>query len=302
MKSRLTKPDAALVLIVSLLLLLVAVLGRSLKGDAALLLLPNLSAVVILVVLLELYRRLVELSVGHHRRRTRYYRQIESLFSLFFTLRPSLPLPSTVGRTALPDLLKKITELIFTEKPSLVVEAGSGVSTLVIAYSLRQLGKGHVVSLEHDPKYAAISQSLIASHGLEALATIVHAPLKGFEIEGQQRLWYDTDCLTLAEPIDLLVIDGPPGNLRYPALPLLYKHLRNTATIILDDGRREDERRVVATWEKEFSLSTEFLDTEKGAYVIHKIDPATSAEQAPPPKLLQDGSGSARRQSFQRPR
>jgi hypothetical protein len=58
---------------------------------------------------------------------------------------------------------------------------------------------------------------------------------------------------------------------RYPALPLLYRHLNDSSTIILDDGHREEEKQTVARWEQEFrQLSSEFLDLEKGTYVLHK--------------------------------
>jgi hypothetical protein len=293
MEFRVTKKDGALILIVSILLLVVAVVGWLLLGEAALIILPVLSAILMLVVLLEVYRRLSEELSEKHRsqeyQRNQDYLQIESLFSLFFTLKPSLPLPNTRGWAASPDLLNKIIEVILIEKPSLVMEASSGVSTLVIAYCLKQLGKGKVVSLEHDAKYAAISQNLISFHGLEDIATIVHAPLKGFERNDQKWLWYNTDCLKIDQPIDLLVIDGPPGNIqklsRYPALPLLYRHLNNKSTIILDDGHREDEKKIVALWEKEFNhISTEFLDMEQGAYVIHKNDQAERIFQGTAPK------------------
>jgi predicted O-methyltransferase YrrM len=165
--------------------------------------------------------------------------------------------------------------VIFREKPGLVLEASSGVSTLVIAYGLQQVGQGKVVALEHDAHYAGMSQRLIAFHGLEDIATIVYAPLKGFEHQEQRWLWYNLDGVQIEQPIDLLVIDGPPGDMqplaRYPALPLLYRHLNDSSTIILDDGHREEEKQTVARWEQEFrQLSSEFLDLEKGTYVLHK--------------------------------
>jgi hypothetical protein len=286
MKLRITKKDGALVLIASILLLVVGVIGWLLLGEATLIILPVLSTILILLVLLEVYRNLrKELSDKHRNqehRRNQDYRQIESLFSLFFTLKPSLPLPNTRGWAASPDLLKKITEVILIEKPSFVIEASSGVSTLVIAYCLKRLGKGKVISLEHDANYAAISQSLISFHGLEGITTIVHAPLREFKCNAQKWLWYNTDCFKIDQPVDLLVIDGPPEDIqklsRYPALPLLYQHLNSKSTIILDDGHREDEKKIVALWEKEFShISSEFLNMEKGAYVIHKNDQAEGA-------------------------
>ena len=286
MKLLITKKHVGLVLIASLSLLGVGVIGWWLLGEAALMILPVLSVMLTLVVLLEVYGRLSEKLSETYRnleqQRNQDYRQIESFFSLCFTLEPRLPLPNTRGWAASPDLLKKITEVILTERPSLVMEASSGVSTLVIAYCLKQLGQGRLISLEHDAKFAAINQSLISFHGLEDIATIVHAPLKGFESNDHKWLWYNTDRLTIDQPIDLLVVDGPPGNIqklsRYPALPLLYRHLNNRSTIILDDGHREDEKTIVRLWEKEFShISSEFLDLEKGAYVIHRNDPAEAA-------------------------
>jgi Methyltransferase domain len=283
MKMRLTKKDTALVLGAAILLLSVGVIGWSLLGDAAVIMLSILFAVLatlVLVVLLDVYRRVSDqyqdLRRSQESQRNAAYRQIESLFSLFFTIKPTLPLPEMRGWAASPDLLKKITEVILTETPDVVVEASSGASTLVIAYCLKQLGKGKVISLEHDAKHAEMSRRLISFHSLENIATVLHAPLTEIVINDQKWLWYDTACLKVDRPIDLLVVDGPPGHLqalsRYPALPVLYRQLSKKATIILDDGRRDDEKKIVLRWEQEFQISSEFLNLEKGAYVVHKND------------------------------
>jgi len=285
MTLHMTKKDGALVVLAALVLLMVGVLGWWHLGQATLLLLPVLAALLLLMVLVEGYRRLSAELRDYHRRheshRQQDYRQLEAFVSLCFTLQPRLPLPQTRGWAASPDLLEKITEVIFREKPGLVLEASSGVSTLVIAYGLQQVGQGKVVALEHDAHYADMSQRLIAFHGLEDIATIVYAPLKGFEHQEQRWLWYNLDDVQIEQPIDLLVIDGPPGDVqplaRYPAVPLLYRNLNDPSTIILDDGHREDEQQTVARWEQEFrQLSSEFLDLEKGAYVLHKNSPAPS--------------------------
>lgn len=44
--------------------------------------------------------------------------------------------------------------MIADERPELIVDTGSGVSTLVAAYALQKLGRGKVVALEHDRAYA----------------------------------------------------------------------------------------------------------------------------------------------------
>jgi len=203
------------------------------------------------------------------------FTQIESLLSLFFSLQPRIPIPDTRVWAASPDLLKKISEVIFREKPKFVVEAGSGVSTLIIAYCLEQIGEGKVVSLEHDCNHAANSQDMISLHVLQGIATIIHAPLKEIKLNGHKWLWYDTDFLNIDEPIEFLFIDGPPGSTqklaRYPALPILFERLDNGATIILDDGHRKDEKEIVELWSKEFNdITYKFLPLEKGAFLIHK--------------------------------
>lgn len=303
MKLLITKQDIALVSIASILLLVAIIAGRLILGETALFFSPVLCTAITLFMLLEIYRRLSdnqnyrqnswdesqgqtstvitsprsanETNQDRDYQPNQDYLQIESLLSLFFTLKPSLPLPNTRGWAICPDLLKKITEVILLEKPSLIVETGSGVSTLIIAYCLKQLGTGRLISLEHDQKYAAASQKLISFHGMDEIVTIIHAPLQELEIDEQKWLWYNTDFSIFNQPIDLLIIDGPPGTIqklsRYPALPLLYGYLNERSVIILDDAHREDEKKIVALWEQEFSdISSEFLDTEKGGCIIHK--------------------------------
>ncbi|MBW4521330.1 MAG: class I SAM-dependent methyltransferase [Scytolyngbya sp. HA4215-MV1] len=295
------KQDSALVLGIFVILITVGGVGWKIIGEPIFIVLLALAIAILLVILLEIYRRLSEelRNIGQTQnsqitqyfqqlevqqtqhfqqlelQQKRHFQQIESLFSIFSTLKLNLPLPYTGGWAASADLLKKLVELILLNQPDLVLEASSGVSTLVIAYCLKQVGKGKVVALEHDAKYVAVSQEMIQLHGLEDVATIVHAPLKEFSINDQPWLWYDTDCLKIDQSIDLFVIDGPPGSIqkcsRYPALPLLYSQLSHHAHVILDDGYRDDEQEIAALWDNEFAeISLEFLDLEKGAYLFHK--------------------------------
>jgi predicted O-methyltransferase YrrM len=200
--------------------------------------------------------------------------QIESLFSIFSTLKPHLPLPTTRGWAASPDLLKEIISLTHRQKPQLVVEASSGVSTLIIAYCLQRLGTGKLISLEHEEKFAQATQNNLSLHGLEDVATVIYAPLVEVEINGSKWLWYDLTKVEIPEAIDLLIVDGPPGTTqklaRYPAVPLLYEKLSKDAMVLLDDGARSDERQIVEQWMAELKISnSEYLPLEKGAYLIH---------------------------------
>ena len=65
-------------------------------------------------------------------------------------------LPSTRGWAASPDLLLVLVDLMITERPSLVVECGSGASTLWLALAMRRFKiDGRIVALDHDPVSAA---------------------------------------------------------------------------------------------------------------------------------------------------
>ena len=201
------------------------------------------------------------------------YKQAEALVSVLTTIRPSFPFPSTRDWSASPDLLNHLCAVVMRRRPALVIEAGSGVSTLTIAYCLKRLGTGRVIALEHDQAYASKSRAMVQLHNLGGFAQIVHAPLKQFSINGETWLWYDHSALAGCDPIDLLVIDGPPWTTqrlaRYPALPLLYDRLASDAIVMLDDAARSDERAVVARWRDELpGLLCEYLDFEKGACVI----------------------------------
>lgn len=274
-----TKKDYALLAAALVLLLAIGYVAWSLAGAAAVIVVTSVAAVLVLGVLLEVFRRLNAdarvFQERHDEQQLQNYRQIEALFSLFFTVKPAVPLPEMRAWAGSPDLLKKIAEVVLLDRPALVVEASSGVSTLVIAYCLKQLGRGKVVSLEHDAKYAAASERLVAFHGLQDIATIVHAPLKEVVIADKTWLWYDSDRLRIDAPIDLLVVDGPPDSIqplaRYPAVPLLNHQFRKGSKVILDDSNRRDETEIVARWVREFGLTAESFPMEKGACILSKV-------------------------------
>jgi predicted O-methyltransferase YrrM len=109
----------------------------------------------------------------------------------------------------------------------LVVECGSGSTTLVIADKLRQSGSGRIVSLEHDAFYAARTTQLINLAGLSDLARVVEAPLRPQQFADRIIEWYDRPIVEEAidGEIDVLVVDGPPQLspwARWPALEVFY--------------------------------------------------------------------------------
>ena len=203
------------------------------------------------------------------------YRQIEAMFSVFSLLELRGPLPSMSGYAAYPDFAKVLIGTLYERKPKVVVEAGSGVSSVLIAYCLRALGTGTLVSLEHDKDYLDITQKNLEVHELQDIATIRYAPLREVRINNRAWMWYDPEQIVDLDRIDMLVIDGPPGETqslaRYPAIPMLFHALSDNAAILLDDGKREDEQRIVELWKQEFGcFEIQRLDTYKGAIILRK--------------------------------
>lgn len=202
-------------------------------------------------------------------------KQLEALISLVAVLKPTCPLPPLRGWVCSPDLLNLLAETILSIRPKYVVEAGSGISTLVIASCLQQLGRGQVVSLDHDAAFAEQTRALLARHGLTARATVLHASLTTYDIHGQIWQWYTLAEVPLNQPIDLLLVDGPPHYVqalaRYPALPLLETYLSEHAVVLLDDAARSDEREMVQRWVAEYpGWSCSIYETETGAVRLQR--------------------------------
>jgi predicted O-methyltransferase YrrM len=201
------------------------------------------------------------------------YYQLQDIHSLYADVKPNFGLPGLRGFAASPDFLKILSELLISTRPAVILECGSGASTIISAYILKGLGRGKIYSLEHDSHYAEETRKRLKDHGLEQYVNVIFAPLKEVSINNRSFVWYDFDVNTIQDSIDLLIVDGPPKSshphARYPALPLVYGKLRSTAWILVDDYRRKSEQAMVKKWQAEFgTLVIEDLPTEKGTCKI----------------------------------
>lgn len=167
------------------------------------------------------------------------------------TLQPARLLPPVGEWGMCLEAQAEIVAWILAARPRLVVELGSGGSTVAFAYALRAVPDARLVSLDHDRAYAERTRSLLREHGLTN-AEVRVAPLIDQDVQGERRPWYDLATVEDLEHIDLLVVDGPPGQstpeARFPALPLLRSRLSNGAIVALDDAQRPHELRIVARW------------------------------------------------------
>ena len=202
-------------------------------------------------------------------------KQHRSLFALYSSRHP---LPIEINSWAFsPDSYALILEEIARTKPRVIVELGSGTSTLITASWLKE-GETRIISFEHLSDYTELVNERLSLHGVDHVARVHAAPLKPLSLEGETFNWYDADVIRAAlgeRKIDLLVVDGPVGAAqwmaRFPALPILYPHLSPGAVIIADDTGREDERVMVEKWAETYNdLEPTFFNTEFGMAIIRR--------------------------------
>ena len=164
---------------------------------------------------------------------------------------PPASLPMMSGWALDAVSLERLIEAVLEHRPRTIVECGSGVSTVWLAYAAREFG-GKVVALEHKEKFAEQTRDDLRRHGLLDVADVRLAPLEDIEFDGQVFPWYCKEAWRDLSGIDMLLVDGPPKatgpRARYPALPVLGSSLSNGCVVVFDDINREDEKEILDSW------------------------------------------------------
>lgn len=194
-------------------------------------------------------------------------------------IRPLIgPLPLRFGGHAVDPVFAEILiHELLERRPRLVLECGSGFSTVIIALCLKKLEGGRCISLDHDDYFAERTRRLLKLHGVEDWAEVRTVPLQERHVNDNLVPWYSSDfekCLHTG--VDVLLIDGPPKHTapraRYPALPLLRPYLSPDCVILMDDGRRADESWIATEWAREFRGEATYVDKGKGTWIIQLIN------------------------------
>ena len=163
---------------------------------------------------------------------------------------------STLSATAVATVLNDIV----INQRSIIVECGSGVSSIFIGRLLKERDRPntHLYTIEHDEGWAKIVRGMTDDYGLDKWVTVIHAPLRKTALSWNEELWYDTGILSQylkSTKIDLLLVDGPPAHgediayARYPAIPFFKDVLAERYSVILDDIDRKAEQEIVRIWE-----------------------------------------------------
>ncbi len=210
------------------------------------------------------------------------------------------------------DMAMFLIEKLEAEKYDLVIEFGSGNSTVLFGKVMKkllsnQLGTEQpcgtnipkrVLAFEHNSHYHEQSKALLRQTGVDHLVELVLAPLVKYDYQDNQYLYYDCDeALSLMSerfknetPKILVLVDGPPGDTgihaRFPALPKLLNHF-STANIdlILDDYIRPEEKVVADNWidlvnQRAISYTEQKIPLEKGTICVSIEVSASQNQQA----------------------
>lgn len=180
-----------------------------------------------------------------------------------------------------PTTIKIILNDILINNRSVIVECGSGISTLFIGSILNQhsLTGCKVYSIDHNKEWIDIINRYINILGIKDYVELIHAPLKPFENEFKNVSWYDTTILSNklgSITINQLIVDGPPAYLkeiefsRFPAVPFFKSKLSEEFIIFLDDTDRKGERSILKKWSS--SLGIEFNEISKNLSIGVKGD------------------------------
>jgi predicted O-methyltransferase YrrM len=183
---------------------------------------------------------------------------------------------------------KALVQHIMEEKPRLVLELGSGSSTLLIARSLELMDGNPCehIAVDHEPRFLDITRRQLELNNLAHRVHFWLCPLG--HVPGTDRLWYQGLAEKLeGKTIDLLLVDGPPGSLqrdsRFPALPMLARFISDRCIVILDDAAREDEQSIAKRWAASFpEFSLEIHPQGHGMALLRRVSKVGTPPEAGP--------------------
>jgi hypothetical protein len=156
-----------------------------------------------------------------------------------------------------PATLNFLEDEIHKQKPAVILELGSGLSTICLARYMYEThgpdGGTYICSLEQDADVIERTMKRLRALGLEKHVQIFHAPLSWQVIEGVRTSCYSlpqsfVDTIAALRP-SFVVIDGPASETdRFGTLPLIRPYLDTNSQFYLDDALRDGELDVAKNW------------------------------------------------------
>ena len=133
---------------------------------------------------------------------------------------------------------------------STILELGSGKGTIELCKFYK------MYSIEHNIDWLNKSQS-----------NYIYAPIKSY---GSYN-WFDKDAIikNIPKDYDLILVDGPPGNIGRMGFVNNIEIFNTSVPIIIDDSNRPDERMLVKELQTKLGRDIEdYIGFEKGFSII----------------------------------
>ncbi len=185
------------------------------------------------------------------------------------------------------EAINRLRQRFLQIGPDSVLEFGSGVSTVVFSYLLRERfadDAPRLVSVEQSADFAGRTETLLARSGSRKAVQFEFPGMADYEFEGETVSSYNLSDEVLGRVFSairpsLIFIDGPfgAGPVRAPVLPRILPYLTWPATVILDDALRDNEMRILEAWSALPGVSV------KGISLIRKG--LAELTVTPPPRL-----------------
>lgn len=190
-----------------------------------------------------------------------------------------------------PDLGVFLLERLRERQYDVIIEFGSGTSTLLLAKALQAFNlvndgdSKRILSFDHDAYYFEKTKKMLASNQIDSLVDLRLAPLTEWSDEtGSYKYYNCQEALNeLSERLQgtskrlLVLVDGPPSstcpNARYPAVPFMSDLLEyHEIDWVLDDAYRPDEKFAADTWKNLWAINhicfdDELIRNEKGMFI-----------------------------------
>jgi len=165
------------------------------------------------------------------------------------------------GWSLAAESIDYLEEKIKEHRPRAILEFGSGISTLCLAFIMKELRKSSpnplVFSIEQSQTHLEETRATLSNYGLIEYVRFLHAPIVPQRINGFETTCYNLYNANLSSLLgdiypDFVLIDGPAGEegCRFGTLPLVKPFLSDGAVFFMDDALRDGEIGIANSWSK----------------------------------------------------
>ncbi len=160
-----------------------------------------------------------------------------------------------------PIIINLIINDIIINQRKVVVELGSGVSSLILAQAIKSYQLDCTIySVEQNLSWIEFLQEKAIAEGLKDHVEFIYAPVNS----SVKNSWYNEELLRRHLPqsgkVDMLIVDGPLAyhkntrKSRSRALDFFHPFLNDSCFLLLDDIDRMNERLIMWNWSRKYGF------------------------------------------------